>query len=422
MIGTQLGAPHWFGTPPPPHVVPTGHGGQVIRFPQPSPVCPHWMPCWAHVSGVHDGAPHLFATPPPPQVCPAGHGPHVRTFPQPSGTVPHSAPSAAHVLGVQSWPPHWLGTPPPPQVCGYVHSPQLAVTPPQPSLCGPQRFAYPGYAQVLGVHVGIVHVPRTAPGTLIHAPPQQSAVVVHEPPFATQTGPQRRTPWLSGTQGSPQQSALDAQIVPIGGLVVQSPTYATRQRGIPSASWRQQFSGLLLQLPEGWFSVSQQLFVVLHEPSPPTLQIWPGSRHEFPPPPQRPNSSVGLSFTQTFGWPCFGSGEPAHPQQSLSTRQSSASGWQPDGLWQIVKPGAAPVLPHAREQHAPSHGPVPLHATTVPAMRQPPTPLPPGSPHVPFWFAPVFAQLPLQHSLLSKQTSPFCAQKETAAEHTPFWQ
>jgi hypothetical protein len=57
---------------------------------------------------------------------------------------------------------------------------------------------------------------------------------------------------------------------------------------MPSESCRQQFSGLLLQfVPGGWPSVSQQLFAVLHEALPPTLQIPPGSRHP-PPLPQRP--------------------------------------------------------------------------------------------------------------------------------------
>ena len=138
--------------------------------------------------------------------------------------------------------------------------------------------------------------------------------------------------------GLPQQSADDAHRVPIGGLTEQSPRYSIRQRGMPSASGLQQFSGLLLQLPEGWFNVSQQLLPELHEFVPPTLQIMPGSLHELPACPQRPYSSVTFVLLQTVGCPSFGSGDPAQPQQSLSARQSSAIGWQPDGFWQTLKP------------------------------------------------------------------------------------
>jgi hypothetical protein len=52
-------------------------------------------------------------------------------------------------------------------------------------------------------------------------------------------------------------------------------------------------------------------------------------------------------------------------------------------------------------------------------MRQPPTAVEEVSPHVPFWFAPTFTQLPLQHELFWKQTSPFCVHQETSAEHFP---
>jgi hypothetical protein len=56
----------------------------------------------------------------------------------------------------------------------------------------------------------------------------------------------------------------------------------------------------------------------------------------------------------------------------------------------------------------------------VPAIWQPPTPLPPGGPQVPFALAPTLTQLPLQHWLFVKQTSVSWVQKETAAEQTPF--
>lgn len=72
-------------------------------------------------------------------------------------------------------------------------------------------------------------------------PAQQSAVVVHEPPLGTHAP--RQTLF---THGLPQQSALVAHVVPAGGGVVQS-TGLMRQRGMPSASFLQQLSGLLLQ-------------------------------------------------------------------------------------------------------------------------------------------------------------------------------
>ena len=96
---------------------------------------------------------------------------------------------------------------------------------------------------------------------------------------------------------------------------------------MPSLSRPQQFSGWLLQFwPAGWFSVSQQLFAVLQELSPPTLQMRPGSRHEPPPLPQRPNWSLALTLKQASKFPAVGGGPPDHPQQSLSAWQSSPTG------------------------------------------------------------------------------------------------
>jgi hypothetical protein len=193
---------------------------------------------------------------------------------------------------------------------------------------------------------------------------------------------------------------------------------------MPSESCLQQFSGWLLQFwPAGWFRVSQQLFAVLHELSPPTLQMRPGSRHEPPPLPQRPNWSVELTLRQASGVPEEGAGPPDHPQQSLSTWQSSPTGWQPDGFWQTLKPVAAPDVPQAREQHDCSHGPDPLHAVTIPATVQVPMPLMVGgAPHTPSGFVPTFTQSPLQHSLFLAHVSFVCAQYETLAEHVPLLQ
>jgi hypothetical protein len=87
-----------------------------------------------------------------------------------------------------------------------------------------------------------VHVPVDEPvGTTHGMPVQQSAVVVHVPPLGTHA-PRQTLP----THGWPQQSALVAHAVPAGGGEVQS-FGLMRQRGMPSASLRQQLSGLLLQ-------------------------------------------------------------------------------------------------------------------------------------------------------------------------------
>jgi hypothetical protein len=79
-------------------------------------------------------------------------------------------------------------------------------------------------------------------------PVQQSADVVHVPPV----GMHEFEPphWLL-MQGLPQQSALVAHAAPASGGVPPSvPVQSTgriRQRGMPSASLAQQFSGLVLQ-------------------------------------------------------------------------------------------------------------------------------------------------------------------------------
>jgi hypothetical protein len=59
------------------------------------------------------------------------------------------------------------------------------------------------------------------------------------------------------------------------------------------------------------------------------LQMLPGSRHAVPLS-QRPNSWVGDDFEQTTG-PFTGGGAPDQPQQSLSFRQISPVGAQPEG-------------------------------------------------------------------------------------------
>src|SRR5262245_24432452 len=122
-------------------------------------------------------------------------------------------------------------------------------------------------------------------------------------------------------------------------------------RGMPRLSGRQHFSGLLLQVPELISGGSQQLFATLHANEiVASLQISPGFEQELALP-QRPNLSPGFILLQRRPW---GSGDPKKPysQQSASVWQSSPSGAQPDGCSQILRPPAAPLVPHDREQQA----------------------------------------------------------------------
>src|SRR5262249_18915086 len=110
---------------------------------------PQFIPAGHVVIFVHVGAPHWFGTPPPPQIAPPVQlaVPQSTTPPHPSASLPHwFAPHAATVSGthapppapVSPPPPHLLGVPPPPPTCGGLQLPQLAVTSPQPLGCGPQ--------------------------------------------------------------------------------------------------------------------------------------------------------------------------------------------------------------------------------------------------------------------------------------------
>ena len=56
------------------------------------------MPSWAHDFTVH---PHWFSTPPPPHVSGAVHEPQSTVEPQPSSMVPQAAPTCRHDLGEQ---------------------------------------------------------------------------------------------------------------------------------------------------------------------------------------------------------------------------------------------------------------------------------------------------------------------------------
>ena len=163
-------------------------------------------------------------------------------------------------------------------------------------------------------------------------PLQQSPFVVHLLPCWTQPAPQMNGggPFGFGTQGRPQQSALDEQALltsePPSGLTPASRHCpAPVQRGIPLRScW--QTSGFWLTLP------AQQLFSAL-QLDVASLQIAPAGRHAVPLS-QRPAEASGVPLAQvTLPLPpplLF-----AEPQQSSSIEQISPVGLQPLGGWQI---------------------------------------------------------------------------------------
>jgi hypothetical protein len=175
----MLLAPHWLGTPLPPHVSPAGQaapaspvGLHARRLPQPSAITPQFIAppsgsahAWLVVKGTHAAVPpHWFGVPPPPHVCGALHVTQgvATTPPHPSACWPQRAEmlGSAHVLGTHATaPPHWLGTPPPPQESPPEHVPHTAVRPPQPSATCPH--VAPAWVQVRGVHAGPAPSPPT---------------------------------------------------------------------------------------------------------------------------------------------------------------------------------------------------------------------------------------------------------------------
>jgi hypothetical protein len=203
--------PHWFATPPPPHVFGALHVTpplaplQVTVVPQLLVTLPHlpeqvvlvdsgtqmhW-PLPLHVSGIvqvpHDATVQLPTVTPPHSRLPhsscalsqtheswfaaqlrsSGQVPHETVPPQPSDAVPHTF-DPHWLAGVQ---PHWFAVPPPPHVWGDEHDtppfaaehetvwPQLLVTlphfPPQVVPVGsgvqPQTFGTPPPPQVTPV-------------------------------------------------------------------------------------------------------------------------------------------------------------------------------------------------------------------------------------------------------------------------------
>jgi hypothetical protein len=263
-------------------------------------------------------------------------------------------------------------------------------------------------------------IPFAEPTGITQAiPAQQSAVVVHAPLVGMQVALHRLF-----TQGFPQQSALVAQAVPAGiGTFGLHAVALRRQRGIPRPSLRQQLSGLLLHQPAPGAPLGSQQLFSDEQDSVLGLQMLPGSRHAVPLS-QRPNSWVSVDF-EHWTAPLTGAGAPDHPQQSLSLRQISPVGEQPDGGWQMKKPPLAPVGAQTREQHAPPQEGAPAETVlqTVPLTEQFVVPgaltvapqAPSGAP-VAFW------QLPPQQSKLSAHTSPVCAQNEIVFEQKPFEQ
>jgi hypothetical protein len=155
---------------------------QETTPPQPSATDPQFIPTGQLVIGVQGGAPQTFWVPVPPHTWPLGQVlPQSRIPPHPLESLPQFAPAVAQVSGTHRPPsllvppPHTLDVPPP-QVCGAVHGLQFAVTPSQPSACGPQR---PGkFAHVLGVHV-----PPSGwlPPHLLGPPPPQKSGALQVP-------------------------------------------------------------------------------------------------------------------------------------------------------------------------------------------------------------------------------------------------
>ena len=88
------------GVPPPPQISGDVQVPHAIHAPQPSGTAPQFLPCAAHVVGVH--GPHTFGTPPAPQLCGSVQLPQVIVLPQPSEIVPQFLPSDSHVIGAHA--------------------------------------------------------------------------------------------------------------------------------------------------------------------------------------------------------------------------------------------------------------------------------------------------------------------------------
>jgi hypothetical protein len=161
------------------------------------------------------------------------------------------------------------------------------------------------------------------PQAATHAVPLQTKRVPPSPGF--------------GTQGAPlQQLALDAHAPP---ALTHT---AGPQRGTPTLSWWQ--VSAFSQLPAQQSHEALQLIVLSLQTSPSGLQLF-GLR-------QTPTVAGGVMMHVT-GLP-EPPGTPADPQQSLSCRHRSPTGWQPLAGWQTSTP-VGPNGAHARLQQAPPH-------------------------------------------------------------------
>lgn len=175
-------------------------------------------------------------------------------------------------------------------------------------------------------------VPLVEPGAAMQGMPEQQSASVVQAPFAgthelpPQMNGESPSPAASfGRQGSPQQSALEAQGSPaFEPASSQSPTPV--QRGIPRRScW--QTLGSMFTLP------AQQLFSALHELVA-SLQTAPAGRQALPLS-QRPVGSPAALLHIPEPLP---PGTPGAPQQSESSTHTSPVGWQPLGGWHTRTP------------------------------------------------------------------------------------
>ncbi len=168
--------PHWFGVPPPPHVLGAVQLPQVSIPPQPFEIIPH-SPA-VQVFGVHPQTLAPASPGPPPHVSGAVQDPQLTMpVPHPFGIDPQLSGAGHAVSGAQ---PQTLGAPaspaPPPHVSGSVHVPQLII-PPQPSEIIPQLSG--GGHAVSGVQPQMPGVP----------PPPQVFGAVHVLPGWQQACP-----------------------------------------------------------------------------------------------------------------------------------------------------------------------------------------------------------------------------------------
>jgi len=156
------------------HVWPLGQVPQLRVPPQPSGIVPQSFA--GHVFGVHVCVMHTLFV----HVALTAHEPQASVPPHPSGMLPQFLPCDAHVVGVHP-PPVWQVPFVQVSPTGQVH----VIWPPQPSETDPHLFPTPPEPQVIGTQLGW-HVPLLV---LLHVSP-----AVHEhasvPPHPFGTVPQ----------------------------------------------------------------------------------------------------------------------------------------------------------------------------------------------------------------------------------------